>query len=72
MIFAIAYSDQNGRDFSKTTPWILDGFETTEECKQNAEELKLQGFRNVTAFAFRKAELREEEIAWEFARTHQI
>ena len=72
MIFAIAYSDRNGRDFSKNAPWILDGFETAEECKWNAEELKLQGFRNVTTFAFRKTEPLEEEIPWEFARSHQI
>ena len=72
MIFAIAYSDQNGRDFGKIMPWILDGFETAEECKQNAGELKLQGFRNVTTFAFRKTELHEEDITWEFVKSHRF
>ena len=72
MIFAIAYSDQNGHDFSKTAPWILDVFETAEECRQNAEELRFEGFQNVTTFAFPKTELRGEEISWEFVRIHQI
>lgn len=71
MTFAIAYTDPDGCDFSKTVPWILDGFGTAEECKRSAEELKLQGFRNVTPFAFQKAP-QEENITWEFAKKHRI
>lgn len=71
MTFAIVYTDPDGRDFSETVPWILDGFGTEEECKTNAEELKLQGFQNVTPFAFHKAP-RDENITWEFVQKQQI
>ena len=51
--FAIAYANEDGRDFNGI-PWILDDLENEKECISKALEMIAEGFRNVVPFQFEK------------------
>ena len=51
--FAIAYANEDGRDFNGI-PWILDDLENEKECISKALEMIAEGFPNVVPFQFEK------------------
>ena len=55
--FAIAYSNQDGRDFNGI-PWILDDLNNENECMSKALEMITDGFQNVIPFQFEQKEKR--------------
>lgn len=69
--FAIAYSNQDGRDFNGI-PWILDDLNNEKECILKALEMIADGFRNVIPFQFEQRRKKDEEFDWEYVKEHRI
>lgn len=69
--FAIAYSNQDGRDFNGL-PWILDDLNNEEECISKASEMIADGFQNVIPFQFAERRKKAEEFDWEYVKEHRI
>lgn len=71
--FAIAYADENGKDFNGL-PWIFDDMNNKEECMSQTLKMISDGFKNVIPFHFddkRKSNI-EETFDWEYVKTHKI
>ena len=71
--FAIAYANENGRDFNGI-PWIFDDLNNEEECILKVKEMINCGLKNVIPFEFsqRRRQNLEEIIDWEYVKTHKI
>lgn len=69
--FAIAYSNQDGRDFNGI-PWILDDLNNEEECISKVSEMIADGFQNVIPFQFEQRRKKTEEFDWEYVKEHRI
>mgnify|MGYP006982594686 CR=1 FL=1 len=70
--FAIAYSDQDGRDFGNNVPWIENNYNSKEECMEWVDKLTSNGFQRVTPFTYEQDEVLAEEIDWSFVEKHRI
>ncbi len=66
--YAIAYTDKNGKDFNGI-PWVLEDFNSKEECMEKTNEMKVNGFKKVIPFIVSG---KEEEISWNYVIEHQI
>lgn len=69
--FAIAYANEDGRDFNGI-PWILDDFENEKECISKALEMIAEGFQNVVPFQFEKRRKKDEEFDWKYVKEHRL
>ena len=69
--FAIAYSNQDGRDFNGI-PWILDDLNNEKECMLKASEMIADGYQNVIPFQFEHRRKKVEEFDWEYVKEHRI
>jgi hypothetical protein len=72
MVYAIAYSDKNGKDFCEKYPWLLDDFSSEYETKERADQLIKEGYKNVIPFRFEGKRKKNEEFTWEYVKEHQI
>lgn len=66
--YAVAYLDENGKGFSKTEPWIVDGI-SSHRCKIDVKEMIADGFKNVTPFKYGK---RLDYYNWDYVNRHKI
>ena len=69
--FAIAYSNQDGRDFNGILR-ILDDLNNEKECISKALEMIANGFQNVIPFQFEQRRKKDEEFDWEYIKEHRI
>lgn len=69
--FAIAYANQDGRDFNGI-PWILDDLNDKKECISKALEMIASGFQNVIPFQFEQRRKKTEEFDWKYVKEHRI
>lgn len=69
--FAIAYANQDGRDFNGI-PWILDDLNDEKECISKALEMIASGFQNVIPFQFEQRRKKTEEFDWKYIKEHRI
>lgn len=69
--FAIAYSNQDGRDFNGI-PWILDDLNNEKECMLKVSEMIADGFQNVIPFQFEQRRKKAEEFDWGYVKEHRI
>lgn len=69
--YAIAYANPDGNGFSANQPWVLAEFgDDLAGCKAEAEEMKLDGYGDVTVFKF-GSEV-PEEIFWDYVKEREI
>lgn len=71
VIYAIAYSDINGKNFCSTLPWILSDFTSEANVRENVAYLICKGYKNVIPFKFKEKE-KEEEFNWDYVNLHKI
>lgn len=69
--FAIAYANQDGRDFNGI-PWILDDLNDKKECISKALEMIASGFQNVIPFQFEQRRKKTDEFDWKYVKEHRI
>ena len=69
--FAIAYANQDGKDFNGL-PWILDDLNNEEECMTKVSEMIADGFQNVIPFQFEQRRKKDEEFDWKYVKEHSI
>ena len=69
--FAIAYANENGKDFNGI-PWILDDLNDETECISKALEIIASGFQNVIPFRFAQRRKQNEEFDWKYVKEHKI
>ena len=69
--FAIAYANQDGKDFNGL-PWILDDLNNKKECMTKVSEMITNGFQNVIPFQFEQRRKKDEEFDWEYVKKYRI
>lgn len=69
--YAIAYANEDGRDFNGI-PWILDDLENKEECLVKTVDMIKTGFKRVIPFQFEQKRKKMEEFDWEYVKEHRI
>lgn len=60
---AVAYCDKNSEGFGKL-PFVIDGFDTTSDCRAKRIELEAEGYQRVLCFEMQ--DNHPEEITWEY------
>lgn len=69
--FAIAYTNQDGRDFNGIS-WMLNDLNNEKECISKAQEKVADGFQNVIPFRFEQKRKKDEEFNWEYVKEYKV
>lgn len=71
-MLAIAYKDKNGKGFGES-PWIIGEHKIKKDAVEYAQELKAEGYKEVTVFRIDEDWSGiEEEITWEYVYSHLV